>query len=81
MTSLVQHSYATLYNARNELHTFTDCFLEVIPLLGARLLHKGSLPRDEYKKVLNSAHVVVSTAKHEFLGVAMYGRELNNGSW
>lgn len=49
-----------------------DCLQKIIPLLGARLLHRGRIPQHQYEAVLNSAHVVVSTAKHEFFGVAMY---------
>ena len=49
-----------------------ECFKDLFPALGDRLLCKGFLPRDEYKEVLATADVVVSTAKHEFYGVAMY---------
>jgi glycosyltransferase involved in cell wall biosynthesis len=40
-------------------------------LLGDRLVAFGFLPDDEYVEVLRSADVVVSTAHHEFFGIAI----------
>lgn len=48
-----------------------DCLQEMISRLGSKLLHKGRLPQHQYEEVLNTAHVVVSTANHEFFGVSM----------
>ena len=48
-----------------------DCLQKIFPVLGKRLLCKGHIPYDQYQKVLNSADIVVSTAEHEFFGVAM----------
>lgn len=46
-------------------------FVEAEERFGARLVHAGHLPRDEYVELLGRSSVVVSTAVHEFFGVAM----------
>ena len=49
-----------------------ESFKELIPKLGARLLHSDHVPTDSYWEIISKADVVVSTAQHEFFGVAMY---------
>lgn len=48
-----------------------DDFVELPGLLGDRLLQFGHAERPRYEQILRSADVVVSTADHEFFGVAV----------
>ncbi len=46
-------------------------FIEAEERFGPRLVHAGHLPREGYVDLLGRSAVVVSTAVHEFFGVAM----------
>jgi glycosyltransferase involved in cell wall biosynthesis len=48
-----------------------DEFIEAERRLGKRLLHRGFSPPGDYVKLLARSDVVVSTAHHEFFGVAV----------
>ena len=65
-----------MYHSLSLFHTVSmhlpASFQHTLPKLGCRVLHRGHVPRDEYWRVLQQADVVVSTAKHEFFGVAMW---------
>ncbi|GBE25447.1 MAG TPA: DUF3524 domain-containing protein [Actinobacteria bacterium] len=47
--------------------TMTD----LVEALGDRVVHAGFADRDTYQKILRSADIVVSTANHEFFGIAI----------
>ncbi|HMJ79063.1 MAG TPA: DUF3524 domain-containing protein [Iamia sp.] len=46
-------------------------FIEAEERFGSRLVHAGHLPREGYIDLLARSSIVVSTAVHEFFGVAM----------
>lgn len=48
-----------------------ECFENVRDLLKEKLINFGFLSRDEYYRTLLDGDVVISTAGHEFYGVAM----------
>lgn len=48
-----------------------ECFKELFCKLGDRLLHSDHMSTDSYWDIISKADVVVSTAQHEFFGVAM----------
>ncbi len=48
-----------------------DCFRTARERLGSHLRRLGYLERDEYERALAQADVVISTARHEFFGIAV----------
>lgn len=49
-----------------------DIFHEARTILKDHIVHWGFVEsKEEYYNILNSAHIVLSTAKHEFYGVAV----------
>lgn len=54
-------------NRRRDPREFDD----VVHRLGDRVVHVGHLPRADYLELLLSADVVVSTARHEWFGMAV----------
>ena len=48
-----------------------ECFERARQALGDRVVQFGEAPRDEYELLLDRADIVVSTANHEFFGVAI----------
>ncbi|XP_052864397.1 glycosyltransferase-like domain-containing protein 1-like [Anopheles cruzii] len=51
--------------------TVPECFDKLTDRLPGKLVNFGPLPRDEYYQTLLDGDVVLSTALHEFYGVAM----------
>jgi glycosyltransferase involved in cell wall biosynthesis len=54
-------------NVRVDPREFDDARVR----LGGRVVHVGHLPEADYRELLTRADVVVSTARHEFFGVAI----------
>ena len=57
--------------AGENFRTSPEEFLDAERQLGKRLLHKGFSPSAQYVELLARSDVVVSTAHHEFFGVAV----------
>lgn len=57
--------------AGEQFPTDPDEFVELQELLGDRLVHYGWAAADEYVHLLSSSDIVVSTAHHEFFGIAV----------
>lgn len=57
--------------AGKSFQTIPEVFAEGRRMLGERLIHLGTAPADDYPRLLAGADVVVSTARHEFFGVAV----------
>ncbi|XP_050081946.1 glycosyltransferase-like domain-containing protein 1-like [Anopheles aquasalis] len=51
--------------------TVPACFDQLTERLPGKVIHFGPLPKDEYYRTLMEGDVVLSTALHEFYGVAM----------
>lgn len=57
--------------AGEQFPTDPDAFVQLRRRLGDRLVHYGWAEPDEYAELLASSDIVVSTAHHEFFGVAI----------
>uniref|UniRef100_A0A182MA70 tRNA-queuosine alpha-mannosyltransferase n=1 Tax=Anopheles culicifacies TaxID=139723 RepID=A0A182MA70_9DIPT len=51
--------------------TIPKCFETIEDQLHGKVIQFGSLPREDYRRTLAEGDVVISTALHEFYGVAM----------